>query len=444
VANYCSLRQMLFPSGHNSELDAVRGRVTPDGWANELRLMAVNQKIGHEDLHDPYEESWTPLHVAMDCSASDVAEALIDAGADIEAVDEEHNTPLYLAVRKDFLPGVSMLLEKGANPNCRNYQSYSPLMRAAERGNLEIAELLIDYGAEIGVFEPDGMSLLNICGEQSKNPALFAYLLGLGLDPYREDKAGYMPLHDMILNGDFMSYVMNWDFDFSRITDINKGLLSMVIELNRGGSHFIIRRLLKRLPVDKRKQFIDNYPPRFVGALCNAVHRDELRAIGALVEFGADLDAEGSVEGSALMVACMKGRLEAVKILVGLGAKIAYVVAERGGCGRPVKVVIRNAAAAAVKFPEIVRWLLVGRFAEVKSLSDEEPDLLREIWPWSGVVAAEVDLFGVGDQVGLVREESRIDFLTRMSDVRDSYRDRTVVPRGWLFRLADPSKWDVP
>ena len=63
--------------------------------------------------------------------------------------------------------------------------------------------------------------------------------------------------------------------------------------------------------------------------------------------------------GTPLMVACMYGRLAAVKLLVRLGALLWY---EKNGS-------IVSAVQAALPFPHIVRWLMVERFTELRLLS---------------------------------------------------------------------------
>jgi ankyrin repeat protein len=433
-----------------------------DEAAAEIIKFTINLKVLHKDLHNPYKEGWTPLHVAMESKSGKVAAILLEHGADVHAVDSDYDTPLYIAAKGYFVEGAEMLLASGANPNCRDNLSSSPLMKAAERGHLSMVELLVKHGADINACEPDGMSLLNISAEQSSNPAVFAYLLGFGLDPYREDRAGFTPFEDMILNNDFTSYVMNSDLDFSRVRDIAKGLLATVIDMNQGGSHRILRRLLKRLPLDVRKTFMDRYPPRYVGALCSAVHHDELGSLKALLDFGADINAEGSAEGSALMVACMKGRLEAVKVLVACGAAIAYVKRDKAEDGSEVKIV-RNGLDYARNFPEIQEWILVGRYTQTRRIRDdvdedmdedvdeeEEPDnkvgsRKTKVWEWSGICKAEIALPGVGDLHGWGRDEGRFEVLTRTASVARDLKGMVVVPMK-LFegQCPEKSRWDVP
>lgn len=76
--------------------------------------------------------------------------------------------------------------------------------------------------------------------------------------------------------------------------------------------------------------------------------------INTLIEAGGELEQEGGEHGTPLMGACAAGRLTAVKLLVSRGAKLVY---ERGDC-------TVSAMNAAKHFPDIIWWLLVGRYIQ--------------------------------------------------------------------------------
>ena len=188
------------------------------------------------------------------------------------------------------------------------------------------------------------------------------------LDPYARDKSGYMPVDDMTLKHEMLDYSLQ--FELERLQELPKGRLSLIIELNRKESVSMLRTLLQRLPY-KAKEMTNFYPQRFVIPLCAAVYRDVPDAIDVLVEHGADVSLEGSVEGTPLMTACSRGRLDSVKLLVRHRALLAY----RNQAGT-----VRNTIDMARQFPEIRRWLLVRQFTEQKRLRHVSSTDLR-IWP---------------------------------------------------------------
>ena len=397
----------------------------------------LNQRVT-DPSSDVFVSGWTPLHVATCKGHYAIMQFLIAWGADVNAKDDAHDAPLHIAVKTGHELGVRILLRAGAHKARAHGSGFAPLMAAVEGGHVGMAEALVDAGAETALVNMDGMGLLNIAGESPKNPAVLHYLLGLGLDPYARDKAGYMAFDDMIINSDMLSYALNWTFDFSRMSELNKGLFSLVIELNRHEGVSMVKRLAKRLPREKVARMVNSVPERYVSPLCVAVNRDVLGALEVLVRFGADVNLEGSGDGTPVMTACKRGRLESVRILVGLGAWVGYK------CGDGV---VRSAVDAARGFPEIQAWLLVGRYTERRALTQFSSGS-QEIIPWSGIWSAAHRLQGSFAEHPRSPTESRLEYLTRAADVRDMMAGR-VIRGAELVRPAGVigdmglSVWDV-
>lgn len=58
----------------------------------------------------------TPLHIVTIWGEIDSVKALVDAGAEIDAIGEYGMTPLYEAISRDNAEIVDFLLSRGANP----------------------------------------------------------------------------------------------------------------------------------------------------------------------------------------------------------------------------------------------------------------------------------------------------------------------------------------
>jgi ankyrin repeat protein len=85
-------------------------------------------------------QQWTPLHFAARAHHVALAEMLLRRGASIDAVDSFGNTPLFRATFDSKGRGemIAMLLRAGANPNHANKRGVSPAKLAATIANYDV------------------------------------------------------------------------------------------------------------------------------------------------------------------------------------------------------------------------------------------------------------------------------------------------------------------
>ncbi|KAI0289215.1 ankyrin repeat-containing domain protein [Russula brevipes] len=88
---------------------------------------------------------WTLLHWV---SSAELAQFLLDHGADINAQDANHSTPLHEAAEDGRLEVVRVLLKHGADVHIRGRGDRTPFQVAKSRGRTQIAHLLLEHGAE--------------------------------------------------------------------------------------------------------------------------------------------------------------------------------------------------------------------------------------------------------------------------------------------------------
>jgi uncharacterized protein len=96
-------------------------------------------------------DGWTPLHLAAFFGHAELAGALIDRGAKVDArsTNSMKNTPLHAAAAGRKLGAIRLLLERGADVNAKQEGGWTVLHAAAQNGERETAELLIAHGADI-------------------------------------------------------------------------------------------------------------------------------------------------------------------------------------------------------------------------------------------------------------------------------------------------------
>lgn len=130
----------------------------------------------------------TPLHWAADNGHFSVTELLLEAGAEVDAVDEDGNTPLHLATERSFADVCSMLIVGGASLELTNKQGKTPLQLAK---HIDTANLLFDVARKRGIQLPtEGFSRVpfhNVLLRNSRNDAVTRLLQRINTEPNPEE-----------------------------------------------------------------------------------------------------------------------------------------------------------------------------------------------------------------------------------------------------------------
>ncbi len=174
----------------------------------------------------------------------------------------------------------------------------------------------------------------------------------------------------------------------------------------------------QRLSHDTFKRVLNLQPERGISPLCRASSRGMLEIMENCLTMGAEIDFDGCSLGSALMIACACGRLDAVKLLVRRGAAISYI-GERG----PTSAVV-----AGHRSKKIIAWLLVGQFNEQRRLKGDEnpssdPGVNTECQLWSGIRTAPLRLYGRRE---MRPHESSFDYAVRLSALKQDLRGTVI------------------
>jgi hypothetical protein len=103
----------------------------------------------------------TALQYAAERNRVAAARALLDAGADIDGVDNGALSPLVMAADRNYSELALMLIRRGANLNLQNVEGWTALMDAAEAGNVRLVEALLDAGARTAPRHRNGFTAMD-------------------------------------------------------------------------------------------------------------------------------------------------------------------------------------------------------------------------------------------------------------------------------------------
>jgi len=149
----------------------------------------------------------TPLHMAVrsvrnpamsDNDQIDMAELLIDKGADLNVCSKIAGTPLHLAVGRVQKEMVKLLIAKGADVNAKGGEEVkggTPLHAAVFHPyGADVAVSLIRNGADVNARDNEGATLLHLAAQRPFRKPLIELLLDYGADVNAKDNEGRTPL----------------------------------------------------------------------------------------------------------------------------------------------------------------------------------------------------------------------------------------------------------
>jgi ankyrin repeat protein len=137
----------------------------------------------------------TPLYLAAQIGAFDIAELLIKTGADINLSTDTFATPLYIAAQCGQDRIVKLLLKNRAHEEICMKDGTTPLFIAAQYGKISCAEQLLDAGANIDAARTtDSMTPLYIASFYGHD-AIVKLLLSRGAKINIKTVAGATPLY---------------------------------------------------------------------------------------------------------------------------------------------------------------------------------------------------------------------------------------------------------
>src|SRR6266852_5059875 len=136
----------------------------------------------------------TPLHRASLCGHMDVARMLIERGADVSAQGKYGNTPLHLALEYRHVEVAQMLIERGADLSAQGQYGDTPLHLVSLGRHMDVAQILIERGADVSTQNRNGGTTLHLAS-QDAHMDVAQMLIECGADVSALNGKGNTPLH---------------------------------------------------------------------------------------------------------------------------------------------------------------------------------------------------------------------------------------------------------
>ncbi len=116
-------------------------------------------------------DGWTPLHLASFFGHKEVAQLLLQRGADVVALSRNTtgNLPLHAALAGRRFEIAQLLVERGSDINALDNYHWTPLHHAAYSGNIAMVKLLVAKGAKLDAKNNKGQTPLEIALERHHN-----------------------------------------------------------------------------------------------------------------------------------------------------------------------------------------------------------------------------------------------------------------------------------
>lgn len=315
----------------------------------------------------------TPLLVyAVRIGAEHWIDALLGAGASVDARDRNGNSALHSAVAKEDVVSVAKLVEAGADSRLKNSAGWSPHMLAERRSSQRLlhamgvrstrrftaagtsvnkSELLqavrlgkhgkvtrlLAQSGWANTVDSAGMPLLGVA-VKSGHPSVVMALIRAGADVNKTFAAGLTPVHLAIQHQDLtsLSHLSNAAADLNRLSD--GGLTPMALAIRRG-----CEPCVQHL-IEHGATLSSNTPKNGLTYLIQAAKRGQQDAVMALLRAGAKAAATDNDGRTALWWALKQGHLIVAELLI---RQPGRAIADHNGVG-PLHLAVQQDAAQII------------------------------------------------------------------------------------------------
>ena len=252
----------------------------------------------------------TGLHAACRAGQTDIADLLIQLGADVNIKNKDHHTPLYYAYQSSSPSLVSLLVKSGSE--------VSRVHQTVLQGDADALRTLIQQGADVKQQDPSmKCSLLHVACLMGHHD-LVTCLVQQGAQVSAVDGGSCTPLHLACGQGDtqIVQYLITHR---AGVNVVNSDKVTPLhIACSKGHTEIAKYLITHKACVNVVNS--DKVTPLHI--VCSKGHTEIAKY---LITQGADVNVVNSDKDTPLHIACSKGLTEIAKCLISQGADVNVV-----------------------------------------------------------------------------------------------------------------------
>lgn len=154
----------LVKEGDQDVADLLRGDAALLEAAKKGNLARVQKLATAENINcrDTQGRNSTPLHLAAGYNNVEVAEFLLENGADVNVQDKGGLIPLHNASSYGHIDIAALLIKYNTSVNAVDRWGFTPLHEASQKGRTQLCSLLLAHGADPTMKNQEGQTPLDL------------------------------------------------------------------------------------------------------------------------------------------------------------------------------------------------------------------------------------------------------------------------------------------
>eukprot|EP00753_Platysulcus_tardus_P002112 PLAT11614.17.p1 GENE.PLAT11614.17~~PLAT11614.17.p1 ORF type:complete len:873 (-),score=344.32 PLAT11614.17:252-2870(-) len=318
----------------------------------------------------------TALHQAQSAA---VVEALLAAGADLEAKNAPGSTPLMIASVNGRAEPVKALISAGAAVNAVDNEGMTALMEAARNGHKRVVRLLLVHGAEAGLKDKAGKSAEQRATESGHGDV--ADIIRAGAAAARAAIAAEDAVVRAIKAADLdglPAFIASTGIN--ALVTMDSETLPLIAQCARSDFTDGVLRLIKD-GADVNACDADGYTPLH--------YAKSAAVVTALLAAGAGIETASAYGSTPLMNTSFYGHAASVQALIAAGAAVdavdedgmtALMAAAVGRHERAVQLLLAGGASAGVKNKDgksAEQWAMESGYEDIAAVIRAGADAAR-------------------------------------------------------------------